>query len=225
MRKILLIMIFGLTVLISTALIPTAAALSELKENIKDIPSDAWSETKRIEFNEYLVYKFQASRTNTVEFTIEVTRGDSIDTLLFNSDNFTVFESMMQSGKAKPFYPYSEGKGMNLKYITFSFEIPSDGTYYLVEDNTYLPNNGGTPGGSVDVKMNFNKKRCLECEEAELEIQKRVEEATIKSEEAQRKLQEETNRNNESKGTPGFEIISSILVLTVLCLAARKVRR
>ncbi len=218
MRKIFLIVFFGLTILISSA-----SAVSDLKETIKNIPSDTWSETKRIEFNEYLVYKFQASRTNTVEFTIEVMSGDSVDTLLFNSDNFTGFESMMQSGKAKPYYPYSEGKGMNLKYIKFSFEIPSDGTYYLVEDNTYLPNNGGTPGGSIDVNMKFNKTRCLECEEAELEIQKRVEETTMKSEDAQRKLQE-TNRNNGSTA-PGFEIISSVLVLTVLYLSARKVRR
>lgn len=218
MGKILLIALFGLTVLISSA-----AAVSDLKETIKDMPSDVWSETKRIEFNEYLVYKFQASRTNTVEFSIEVMRGESIDTLLFNSDNFTGFESMMQSGKAGPYYPYSAGKGMNLKYITFSFEIPSDGTYYLVEDNTYLPNNGGTPGGSVDVKMKFNKTRCLKCE-AELETEKRVVETTMKSEDAQRKLQE-TNKGNGSTATPGFEIISSVLVMTVLYLSARKVRR
>lgn len=217
MKRILLIVLFGITFLISSAF-----AISELKETMKEITSEYWSETKRIDFNEYLVYKFQGSKTNTIEVSIEVVRGDSIDTLLFSSQNFTGFQSMMQSGKPKPYYPYPEGKGMNLKYESYSFDIPADGTYFIVIDNTYLPNNGGTPGGSVDVTLKFNKKRCLECEEAELENQKRTEEANRILEEEQRKLQEEANLSKASKSTPGFENIFSMMALTAVYLIGRK---
>jgi len=216
MRKIFLIVLFGITVLISSAF-----AISELKETMREITSEYWSETKRIEFNEYLVYKFHGDRTNTIEVSIEVVRGDSIDTLLFSSENFTDFQSMMQSGKPKPYYPYPEGKGMNIKYITYSFETPADGTYYIVQDNTYLPNNGGTPSGSVDAKIIFNKIRCMECEEAALEIKKRTEEANRISEEEQRKLQEEMNRSKLPKSTPGFETIFFMMALVAVYIIDR----
>lgn len=217
MKKILLFLLFGITVLISSAF-----AISELKETTREITSEYWSETRRIEVNEYLVYKFQGSKTNTIEVSIEVVRGDSIDTLLFSSQNFTGFQSMMQSGKPKPYYPYPEVKGMNLKYESDSFEVPSDGTYFIVIDNTYLPNNGGAPSGSVDVLLKFNKKRCLECEEAALEEQKRIEEENRILEEEQRKLQGEANMSKTSKSTPGFESIFSVMVLTVVYLIGRK---
>jgi len=129
---------------------------------------------------------------------------------------------MMRSGKPKPYYPYSEGKGMNIKYEADSFEVPSDGTYYIVIDNTYLPNNGGTPGGSVDVTLKFNKRRCLECEETELEIKKRTEEANRISEEEKRKLQEEMNLSKAPKSTPDFETISAMMFLIMFYLIGRK---
>ena len=217
MKRILLIVLFDITVLISSAF-----AISELKETTKEISSEYWSETKRIDLNEYLVYKFQVSKTNTIEVSIEVVRGDSIDTLLFSYENFTGFQSMMRSGKPKPYYPYPEGKGMNIKYEADSFEVPSDGTYYIVIDNTYLPNNGGTPGGSVDVTLKFNKRRCLECEETELEIKKRTEEANRISEEEKRKLQEEMNLSKAPKSTPDFETISAMMFLIVFYLIGRK---
>ena len=217
MKKILLIVLFGIIVLISSAF-----AISELKETLREISTEDWSETRRIEFNEYLVYKFQGTKTNTIEVSIEVVRGDSIDTLLFSSQNFTDFQSMMQIGKPKPYYTYPEGKGMNLKYEAYSFEIPADGTYYIVIDNTYLPNNGGTPGGSVDVTLKFNKKRCLECEEAELEILKRTEETNRISEEGQRKLQEEMNLSKTPESTPDFETISAMTILIAVHLFGRR---
>ncbi len=218
MNKIVLI-----TLLILTMLISSASAVSELKETIREISSDYWTETKKIDFNEYLVYKFQGRMTDTVEISMEVVRGDSIDTFILSAENFTDYQSMMQSGKSRPYYPYSDGKGMNFKYLSYSFEIPADGTYYIVEDNTYLPNNGGAPGGSVDVKINFNRKRCIECEEAALEIQKRnQEEEARRIEEAQRRLQEEMNKSTPPKPTPGFEMIFSVLVLEGIYIFGRK---
>ncbi|VVB90785.1 Uncharacterised protein [uncultured archaeon] len=216
MKKRILIALFALTILISSA-----SAITQLKETIREIPLNQWTETTKIEANEYLVYKFQGTATNNLDVTIEVFSGDSIDMLLFNSENFTEYQSMMKSGKPKPYNPYSTGKGMDLKYIKYSFVIPANDTYYIVEDNTYLPDNGGLPGGSVIVQMKFNMTRCLECEQAALEIQKKTEEANRISE-AQRKTQEETNKSKEPQSTPGFESFSSLLVLAAVCVFSRK---
>jgi hypothetical protein len=216
MKKIFLIALFGLTILI-----PSAFALTEIQGTVREITSDYWSDTKKIGFNEYLTYRFQGLSTDTVNVTIEVVRGDSIDTFILSSENFSDYLSMVQSGKAKPYKPYSTGKGMNLKYITYSFKVPEDGIYYIVEDNSYIPNNGGTPGGSLDVKIVFDKSRCFECEEAALEARKSEEAARI-YEEAKRKVQEEMNQSKESKTTPGFGIILSVMVLVAVFLSGRK---
>ncbi len=216
MKKIVLIALLMITMSISSV-----SAVSEIKETIREISSDDWIETKKIDFNEYLVYKFHGAATNTVEVTLEVVRGDSIDTFILNSADYPDFQSMMQSGKSKPFNAYSTGKGMNIKFLTYSFEIPADDTYYIVQDNSYLPNNGGTPGGSVDVKIKFTKTRCMECEET-LEVQKRIEEEARQKKEAQRKLQEEMNRTQTPKSTPGFGIIFSVLVLVAVLISGRK---
>ncbi len=211
MKKVVLIALFGLTVLASTAL-----AIIELKETIREITTESWSETIRIETNEYHVYKFQGTSTNIINVSIEVVSGDSIDAILLGSEDFMNYQSMMRSGRSSQFNSYSTGKGMNLKYISYSFEIPRTDTYYIVVDNTFLPNNGGQPGGSVNVKIKFTKSRCLKCEEDALEIQKRTEEANRLSEEAQRKLEEEMNKSKEPKSTSGFEAIYSVLVSVVL---------
>lgn len=217
MKKIVLITLIVLTISISSAL-----AITELKETIREITLDHWSETRKIAVNEYLIYKFQGMNTNTVDVTIEVVSGDSIDMFLLNSEDFTGYQSMMQSGISRKFNSYSIGKGMNLKYMNYSFEIPADDTYYIVEDNTYLPNNGASPGRSAEVNIKYTKTRCQECEEAALETQKRNEEAARQYEEAQRKLQEEMNKSKEPKPTPGFEMIFSVLVMAAVSLFGRK---
>lgn len=216
MKKLVLIALIVLTLLISSAF-----AIIEIQGTIREITSDYWSETKKIGTNEYLTYRFQGVSTDTVNVTIEVVSGDSMDTFILSSENFSDYLSMVQSGRAKPYKPYSTGKGLNLKYITYSFKVPEDGTYYIVEDNSYLPNNGGSPGGSIEVNIKFDKSRCLECEEAALELRK-SEEAALQYEEAQRKLQEEMNKSKVPESTPGFEIILSVLVLVVIYLSGRK---
>ncbi len=216
MKQILLIALFGLTVLI-----PSAFALTEIQGTVREITTDYWSETKRIGINEYLTYRFQGLSTDTVNVTIEVVSGDSIDTFVLSSENFTDYLSMMQSGRAKPYKPYSTGKGLNLKYITYSFKVPEDGTYYIVEDNSYLPNNGGSAGRSAEVNIKFDKIRCFECEGAALEARK-SEEAARQYEEAQKKLQEEMNRSKAPESTPGFEIIYSIMVIVAVFISGRK---
>lgn len=216
MKKLVLIALFGLLILISSAF-----AIIEIQGTIREITSDYWSETKKIGTNEYLSYRFQGVSTDTVNVTIEVVSGDSIDTFILSSKNFSDYLTMVQSGRANPYKPYSTGKGLNLKYITYSFKVPEDGTYYIVEDNSYLPNNGGTPGGSVDVNIKFDKSRCFECEEAALEARK-SEEAALQYEEAQRKLREEMNKSKVPESTPGFEIILSVLVMVSVYLFGRK---
>ncbi len=216
MKRIFLIAMLGMSILM-----PVAFGLPQLKETMREIRSDSWSETRKIEFNEYLIYKFQGNSTNTIDVTIEVMSGDSIDMLLLNSNNFTEYQSMMQSGRPREFNSYSTGRGMNLKYITYSFEIPEDGTYYIVEDNTYLPADGGAPGGSVDARIMFSKQRCFECEEAARLERQSIEDANRQAEEA-RKLREEVNLSKETKSTPGFEMIFSVLSLGTLYLFSRK---
>ncbi len=218
MKKIVLIALIALTISISTAF-----AITEIPGTVREITSDYWSETKKIETNEYLAYRFQGLGTDTIDVTIEVVSGESIDTFILSSENFSDYLTMVQSGRAKPYKPYSTGKGLNLKYITYSFKVPADGAYYLVEDNSYLPNNGGTPGGSVEVNIKFDRKRCFECEEAALEARKN-EEAARQYEEAQRKLREEMNASKESASTPGFEIIYPIMAIVAVFLSGKNKR-
>ena len=216
MKKIVLIALIVLTIFISPAF-----AITEIQGTVREITSDYWTETKRIGVNEYLTYRFQGASTDTVNVTIEVVSGESIDTFILSSENFTDYLSMIQSGRAKTYKPYSTGKGLDLKYITYSFKVPEDGIYYIIEDNSYLPNNGGTPYKSVEVNIKFDKIRCLECEEAALEARKSEETARI-YEEAQRKIREEMNKSKVPESTPGFEIIYSIMVIAAIFLSGRK---
>ena len=115
MKKIVLIALIVLTIFISPAF-----AIIEIQGTVREITSDYWSETKRIGINEYLTYRFQGLSTDTVNVTVEVVSGDSIDTFILSSENFSDYLTMVQSGRAKPYKPYSTGKGLNLKYITYS---------------------------------------------------------------------------------------------------------
>lgn len=82
MKKLVLIALFGLTILISSAF-----AIIEIQGTIREITSDYWSETKKIGTNEYLSYRFQGVSTDTVNVTIEVVSGDSM-ILSDKSSNF-----------------------------------------------------------------------------------------------------------------------------------------
>ena len=106
---------FILIALGSLILMSTAAAVITLKETVREIPSSDWSETRKIEENEYLVYKIQANATNTINVDIEVMSGDAIDTLLLSSGDFTGYEAMMKSGRPADFNYIPAGKGMSLK--------------------------------------------------------------------------------------------------------------
>lgn len=217
MKKTGLIALFVLTILL-----PSALALTEIPGTVREITPDYWSETKRIGINEYLAYRFQGLSSDTINVTIEVVSGDSIDTFVLSSENFSDYLTMVQSGRPNPYKPYSTGKGLNLKYITYSFKVPEDGTYYIVEDNSYLPNNGASPGRSAEVNIKFDKKRCFECEEAALEAKKR-EEAALQYEEAQRKLRDEMNSSKTPESVPGFEIIYSVMVIVAFFLCRKKI--
>ena len=203
MIKKIFIALCGLAILTSTTL-----AIIELKETILERTSDSWGETKRIGVNEYVVYRFQGNSTNIINVVIEVVSGDSMDTFLMSSEDFANYQSMMKKGSPGQFNSYPAGKGMNLKYQSYSFELPETGVYYIAVDNTYRPNNGGQPGGGVDVKISFTKSRCIKCEEEALALQKRNEELDRQSEELQRKLEAEANQSKEpEKSTPGFTAI------------------
>ncbi len=216
MKRWFLVALIVLALLISNAL-----AIIELKETSQEITSNSWTETRRLETNEYRVYKFQGISTNIVNVSLEVVRGDSMDTFLMVAEDFINYQSMMRSGRSNQFNSYLTGKGMNIKYISYSFEIPATSTYYIIIDNTVLPNNGGQPGGSMDVQIKFTKSRCLKCEEIAGEIQNRTEEANRQSEEVKQKL-DEMNKSKEPKSSSGFTAVYSILVLVTLLYLVKK---
>ncbi len=150
------------------------------KGAIQEITLGSLDETRTVGYNEYLVYSFSGTRSVSVNVSLEVINGNSVDVFLLDSGKFTNYQSTMLGGGSESFDSFAAGQGKNVKSKSYAWELPQTDRYFIVIDNTVQPAEGAKPTGQVDVRIKIAREEPF-----------------------------------NSKSTPGFEAVYSIMVLAV----------
>lgn len=130
-------------------------------ENVQSIVVESFfNETKTIGNDEFLAYTFSGVDLYVVNIDVDVINGEEVDIFLMNSEDFISYQSVMLGGDFTQFSSYSVGRGMKVKSKSYTFEFPKTDRYYLIIDNTFQPEYGALPSGSVDVKVTIVDGGC-----------------------------------------------------------------
>ena len=102
-------------------------------------------QTQNIPSEMYYAFTFTVTGTVVLSVDVNVTESLPVDVLLLSADNYEKYKN------SESFQYYTAGTALNVISKTYSGTI-SDGTYYIVIDNTTNGVNGGaTPSGDVNV--------------------------------------------------------------------------
>lgn len=128
------IMVFLLT---SLALVGSAHAETLTTTETRTIGSDSYS----------IMILYQATDTSYVTYSFEVDQGTAIDVLLLDENNF---EAYVVQG----IFDYLPGTILNqLSGAASEYTAEAGTLFYVVIDNTEMPDGGATPTGSVTVSF------------------------------------------------------------------------
>jgi len=109
-------------------------------------------ETEYLEYGVYWWVSTVLEEGDEIEATVEVEQGGPIDVLLFNSDQYLQFEQFME-GEGTTLEYFVVGSALNVTSKSYTFQIPSSDSYYVVISNAGGIEGGATPEGDVAVYL------------------------------------------------------------------------
>jgi len=109
-------------------------------------------ETEYLEYGVYWWVSTVLEEGDEIEATVEVEQGGPIDVLLFNSDQYLQFEQFME-GEGTTLEYFVVGSALNVMSKSYTFQIPSSDSYYVVISNAGGIEGGATPEGDVAVYL------------------------------------------------------------------------
>jgi hypothetical protein len=106
------------------------------------------TETRTIDSDSYsIMILYQATDTSFITYSFEVDLGTAIDVLLLDQNNFEAY-IIQDNFEYLPGTTLSELSGAASEYTTNAGTL-----YYVVIDNTNLPDGGATPTGPITVSF------------------------------------------------------------------------
>lgn len=109
-------------------------------------------ETQHLEYGEYWSVSTVLEEGYEIEVTAQVEQGGPIDVLLLNSDQYLQFEQFMEGAGTTLEY-FVVGSALNVTSKSYTFQIPSSDSYYVVMSNAGGIEGGATPEGDVAVYL------------------------------------------------------------------------
>ena len=95
-----------------------------------------------VDVDEYVYIDFHA--TEGVEITVDITTDYAVDILLMDYADASDYADVVDYEGT--FHYYVDGSALNCGGITYTFVIPKTGDYYIVVDNTDVPDDGAYTG-------------------------------------------------------------------------------
>ena len=134
--------------LIIIGLITISGCVLEIEEEAQTLVD----ETKTINENYGYWYPFSLYQGIKLNIEVEVISGGSVDFILVDSQGLADYTYLLGGGIGEVEY-FIDGSILNGKSLRSTFIVPEDGDYALIIDNSYIPDEGAEPEGSVDVKI------------------------------------------------------------------------
>ena len=111
-------------------------------------PITVLDETTAVYWDEYLSYSVRLDEGDLITISV-TTDGSPIDLFLMNAQDFDEYESV-QTGYINY---YVDGSALNVVSKTYTWAVPESDTYYIVADNTDVPDGGAYSGYDVNVHV------------------------------------------------------------------------
>ena len=144
MRRLLVLgSILALKLLIISTMIPTANADEELLT----------ADEETVEIDYYWFNWFTGEEGETI--LVEVSSDQPVDVFLMDGTDFDEFEGVM-NGSRETFHYYIDGSKMDTKGVAYSFDLPSTQLYYVVVDNTDVPDDGAYAQENATVSLKIS---------------------------------------------------------------------
>ena len=112
--------------------------------------------TESLEYRECYFYIMSGlSFGDEIDIKVKVTDGGNVDVLLMDSIDHNHFRTIFdnESGDIDCYI-----KEMHTKSVAILIDAPKDGDYYIVVDNSFVPDDGAQPTGpvnfTIDIKTN-----------------------------------------------------------------------
>jgi len=109
--------------------------------------------TLELDVGDYYFQEIEGKAGWVLDLRLEVLSGGEVDLLLLDAGNFGAYSN------ASAFSYYADGSTLSTTEVILSFDLPANGTYYVVLDNTYFPLGGAVPTGAVSAHLNFSIDR------------------------------------------------------------------
>ena len=116
-------------------------------------PSSVISNVLTIERNTYVFFEMKDYRKGWQVYLDIATEGGGVDLLVLEKMDYEKYR-IESSASARVFRYLKEASHLNVREADHGFVIPLDGTYYLVIDNTPVPEGGAR--GDSDVKVTID---------------------------------------------------------------------
>ncbi len=121
---------------------PTSSVLAE--ENILKTAGT-------IPDGDYHAEDFVGSFGETIR--IEFESDKDIDLIMTNVDGYNDYRDPGE----EYFTTYPEGTSYQIRQVDLDFFVPADGTYYIIVDNSDIPDSGAMPQGSVNYSIELTR--------------------------------------------------------------------
>jgi hypothetical protein len=111
-------------------------------------PTTVLDETTTMYADEYMSYSERLDKGDTITISV-TTDGSPIDLFLMNAQDFDEYESM----QTRYITYYVDGSALHVVSKTYTWTVPESDTYYIVADNTDIPDGGAYAGRAVNVHV------------------------------------------------------------------------
>jgi len=111
---------------------------------------DKPTETVKIPKGYYKYYYFSLKEGDIIKIGI-LTNGPAIDLLIMDQANFNDYKASFTDGRM-----WYEWDVLKVIKTVYEFNVPADDTYYVVLDNTAMPDSGADSGKDVSVQVTFS---------------------------------------------------------------------
>ena len=91
-------------------------------------------ESSTVPADYFKVYGFTGTEGAVISVEFEVISGGNVDLFLMNEGGYEEYQGVI-NGTGSVFHYYVAGSVLNTQGKNYEFELPSDGTYYIVIDN------------------------------------------------------------------------------------------
>jgi len=111
---------------------------------------DRPTETVKIPKGSYKYYYFSLKEGDIIKIAV-LTNGPAIDLIIMDQANFNDYKASFTDGRT-----WYEWDTLSVIKDDYEFSAPADDTYYVVLDNTPLPDSGADSGKDVSVQVTFS---------------------------------------------------------------------